>query len=160
VIAGTQQDFSYDVTVTNIGASSQSLKWIKHFTARTFANVSGSTSGVTTNDPQRNHDVINDRWEWTWSLSPSPVLGPGESATLHTHFTAALSPGLHTSVSAVRTREDREATGQTATATTGETAPITSINAFTIHVDHPDGTSDVLTTMTVNGVDIVYWIER
>lgn len=156
VSAGTTETFAHTITLTNTGVSPYTAEWIKHAGSRDLDYIDGSTSGITTGDPQRHHDVINDRWVHTWDVDPT-VLMPGVPQDITFSTEGALLPGTVFSVAEMRTAADESIPASTPSATTGDTAPITAIRAFAINVVFDGHVIDVLATLGSAGVDVMTW---
>jgi hypothetical protein len=112
---------------------------------------------VTTSDPGRNHDVINDRWEWTWDVAGTPLPASGQ-VTLTFRMSAVLRPGTHFAVSAANTEEDSPG-GQLVTAGTGNTAPIVAVRIYDVHVEFNGKQIDIEALLTADGLDTLSWTE-
>jgi len=157
VTAGSEQRFDYTIVVTNSGADDLTLEWIRQFSSRDLDYEIGSTTGVTTIDPHRNHDIINDRWVHTWDVEPTP-LGAGAQATLICRMRGDLLPGTYFAAGSAKVLEDLGG-GQDSTVSTGETAPIVVRRAYEIHVELDGHTVDVETMLGADGVDVLSWVE-
>ena len=158
VVAGSAQVYTYTVDITNNGVVDYTPEFVKHWTSTVFDHNSGSTTGISTSDPSRNHDVINNRWEWTWNISGVTVT-PSSTVSLVFDMTATLLPNTYFSTSGIRVEEDPNSNGQETTASTGDTAPITVVRSFTITATHNGNTVTVVATVTASGVQVVSWIE-
>ena len=157
VSAGPEQLFDYTIVVTNSGADPLTLEWIRQFSSRDLDYEVGSTSGVTTADPHRNHDIINDRWVHTWDVEPTPF-GPGTQATLTFSMRGTLLPGTYFAAGSAKVVEDLGG-GFLSTVSTGETAPIVVRRAYDIHVELNGHTVDVETVLGAGGVEVLAWVE-
>ncbi len=158
VVAGSAQIYTYTVDITNTGVTDYTPEFVKHWTSTVFDHNSGSTTGISTADPTRNHDVINNRWEWTWNIS-GVTIAPSSTVSLSFDLTATLLPSTYFVTTGIRVEEDTQSNGQETTASTGDTAPITVIRSFTITATHNGHTVTVIATVTASGVQIVSWIE-
>jgi hypothetical protein len=158
VVAGSSQVYAYTIDITNNGTSDYTPEFVKHWTSTLFDHDTGTTTGMSTADPSRNHDVINNRWEWTWNIS-GVTISPSSTATLSFDMTATLLPNTYFSTSGLRVEEDENANGQETTAATGDTAPITVVRSFTITAVHNGKTVTVVANVTASGVQIVSWVE-
>jgi hypothetical protein len=156
VSAGSTETFLHTITLTNNGVSPYTAEWIKHAGSRDLDYVDGSTSGITTADPQINHDVINNRWVHTWNVDPT-VLMPGVPQDITFSTQGALLPGTIFSVAEMRTTVDESTPSSTPSATTGDTAPITAIRSFAINVIFDGHVIDVLATLGSAGTDVLSW---
>lgn len=156
--SGEEGTFTANITVTNTGSDELDIEFIKHFTTRDFDYVSGSTTGATTVDPSRNHDVINNRWEWTWDLNGMDF-GPGEAISISFDLdTSGLPPGTHFAESVMRTEQD-SGLGQDTTAGTGAASPIWAVRVYDVHVSFEGQTIDIEALLDANGVDPLSWVE-
>ncbi len=158
VVAGSPQVYTYTIDITNNGASDYTPEFVKHWTSTLFDHDTDTTTGISTADPSRNHDVINSRWEWTWNIS-GVTISPSSTVTLSFDMTATLLPNTYFSTSGIRVEEDENANGQETTASTGDTAPIGVIRSFTITATHNGKTITVVAKVTASGVEIVSWVE-
>ena len=158
VVAGSSQTYTFTIDITNNGASDYTPEFVKHWTSTLFDHDSGTTTGISTGDPGRNHDVINNRWEWTWNIS-SVTISPSSTVSLSFDMTATLLPNTYFASSGVRVEEDDNANGQETTAATGDTAPITVVRSFTITAVHNGKTVTAVANVTASGVEIVSWVE-
>ncbi len=158
VVAGSSQVYTFTIDVTNNGISDYTPEFIKHWTSTLFDHDSGTTTGMSIADPSRNHDVINQRWEWTWNIS-SVTIAHSATASLSFDMTAALLPSTYFATSGIRVEEDENANGQETTASTGDTAPITVIRSYTITATHNGETVTVVAYVTASGVEVISWVE-
>ena len=156
VSAGSEELFDYSIVVTNSGAEALTLEWIKLSTSRDLDYEIGSTSGITTADPHRNHDIINDRWVHTWDVDPTP-LGAGGQATLTCTMRGTFLPGTYFSVGSVKVLEDLGG-GHGSTVSSGESAPIQVRRAYDIHVELDGHVLDI-ETLLAGGVVVLSWVE-
>ena len=157
VSAGSLETFQHPITLTNNGVAPYTAEWVKYAVSRDLDYVLGSTSGMSSSDPQVNHDVINDRWVHTWDVEPTVLMhGVPQQLTFSTE--GALLPGTIFSVASMRTVEDEGSPQSAPTVTTGETAPITATRSFTIHVVFNDHVIDVEATLGSTGVTVVSWV--
>jgi len=157
VSAGSELPFDYTIVVSNGGAETLTLEWIKQFSSRDLDYEIGSSSGVTTADPHRSHDVINDRWVHTWDVEPTP-LEPAAQATLTFRMQGSLLPGTYFAAGSARVLEDLGG-GQDSTVSTGETAPIVVRRSYDIHVELNGHIVDVTAMLGADGVDVLSWVE-
>jgi hypothetical protein len=156
--SGEPATFSASITVRNTGTDDYTIDFIKHFTTRDFDHVDGSTTGATTADPSRNHDVINNRWEWTWDFAELD-LDAGNEVTLNFDLeTDGLPPGTHFAESIMRTEED-ELGGQNSTAGTGAASPISAVRVYDVNVQFNGLNIDIEALLDANGVDPLSWVE-
>jgi hypothetical protein len=158
VVAGSTQTYSFTVEVTNNGLIDYTPEFIKHWTSTLFDHVTATTTGMSVADPSRNHDVINNRWEWTWNIT-GITIAPAASATLQFDMTATLLPNTYFATSGIRVEEDMNANGQETTVSTGDTAPVTVVRSFTITATHNGETVMVIAYVTASGVEVISWIE-
>jgi hypothetical protein len=158
IVAGALQTFSYDIAITNNGAVTYTPEFVKHWTSTYFDHVSASTAGIASTDPSRNHDVINNRWEWTWNIS-GVTIAPSATVNLTFDMTATLLPSTYFSTSGIRVEEDENANGQETTASTGDSAPITVVRSYTITAVHNGKTVTVVANVTASGVEVISWVE-
>jgi hypothetical protein len=158
IVAGSTQTFSYTIAVTNNGSETYTPEFIKHWTSTLFDHDSGTTAGMSIADPNRNHDVINNRWEWTWNIS-GVTIAPSATANLTFDMTATLLPNTYFSTSGIRVEEDENANGQETTASTGDSAPITVVRSYTITAVHNGETVTVVANVTASGVEVISWVE-
>ena len=156
--AGAEQTFNFTITILNSGLVPLTVDWIKHFSPRELDYQNGSTSGLTSADPQIRHDVINDRWVHTWDVDPTPLL-PAVPVTLSFRTQATLLPGTYYSTGAVKVAEDLGAVGQESTASTGDTAPISARRAYRVTVVLNGETVDVEALLASTGIEILSWLE-
>ncbi len=155
VVAGSSQSFTFTIDITNNDDDDLvTLEFVKHWTSQLFDHTSGTTTGISTADPNRNHDVINNRWEWTWN-TPGVVVLPESTVSLSFVMTATLLPNTYFATSGARTEEDLNANGQETTAATGDTAPVTVVRSYTITAVHNGETVTVIAHVTASGVQIV-----
>ena len=157
VTAGSEQSFDYTLVVTNSGTDPLTLEWIKQFSSTDLDYEVGSTSGVTTADPHRNHDVINDRWVHTWDVEPTPF-DPGTQATLTFRARGSLLPGTYFAAGSAKVVEDLVG-GQNSSVSSGETAPIVVRRAYDIHVELDGHTVDVEAVLGADGIEVLAWVE-
>lgn len=158
VVAGSPQIYTYTIDITNNGSSDYTPEFVKHWTSTLFDHNSGTSTGISTTDPSRNHDVINNRWEWTWNITGATV-APSSTVSLSFDMTATLLPNTYFVTSGIRVEEDENANGQETTASTGDTAPITVVRSFTITATHNGKTVTVVANVSASGVQIVSWVE-
>lgn len=158
VVAGSAQIYTYTIEVTNSGLVDYTPEFIKHWTSTTFDHVSATTSGMSVADPSRNHDVINNRWEWTWNIS-GVTIAPSSTESISFDMTATLLPNTYFSTSGVRVVEDDNANGQEMTVSTGDSAPITVVRSYTITATHNGETVTVIAYVTASGVEVISWVE-
>ena len=158
VVAGSSQIYTYTIDITNNGMTDYTPEFVKHWTSTLFDHSTGTTTGISTADPSRNHDVINSRWEWTWNITGVTV-SPSATVSLSFDMTATLLPNTYFVTSGVRVEEDENANGQETTASTGDTAPITVVRSFTITTTQNGKTVTVIAHVTASGVQIVSWVE-
>ncbi|MCZ6539518.1 MAG: hypothetical protein O6922_06800 [Chloroflexi bacterium] len=158
VVAGSSQIYTYTIDITNNGATDYTPEFVKHWTSTLFDHSTGTTTGISTADPSGNHDVINNRWEWTWNITGVTVT-PSATVSLSFDMTATLLPNTYFVTSGVRVDEDENANGQETTASTGDTAPITVVRSFTITTTQNGKTVTVIAYVTASGVQIVSWVE-
>jgi hypothetical protein len=158
VIAGSPQTYTFTIEVTNNGTSDYTPEFVKHWTSTLFDHDSGTTTGMSVGDPSRNHDVVNNRWEWTWNIS-SVTIAPSATATIEFDMTATLLPNTYFVTSGIRVEEDENANGQETTASTGDTAPITVVRSFTITATHNGETVTLVANVTASGVEVISWVE-
>lgn len=156
VSAGSLETFLHTIIVTNSGVSPYTAEWVKYAGSRDLDYVTGSTGGMTSADPQINHDVINNRWVHTWDVEPT-VLLPGVPQQITFSTQGALLPGTIFSVASMRTVEDESSPPSAPTVATGETAPITAIRSFAINVVFDGHVIDVEATLGSTGVTVVSW---
>jgi uncharacterized repeat protein (TIGR01451 family)/fimbrial isopeptide formation D2 family protein len=85
---------SYTLTLANPGANSgsETFTTVSATLPNGFTYVNASTSG-TNGLPSTNPSVVGQ--VLTWTLSPSVVLAPGQSATLSFNATATSTPGVY-----------------------------------------------------------------
>jgi hypothetical protein len=156
VSAGDGLEFEFVVTVTNNATSTRTIDYLKHYTATDFDHNTGSTTGFTTQDPQRNSN--NGRHEWTWDVSvPIPAQ---QSTQLTFSMIADLVPGIYWAVTEMRAEEDTQANGQEATATTGHTAPVEAVRTYTISAVLGGHRVDVTASLDSSGVAVKSWLEQ
>ena len=158
VVAGSSQAYTYTIDITNNGATGYTPEFVKHWTSTLFDHDTGTTTGISTADPSRNHDVINNLWEWTWNIT-GVTIPPSSTMSLSFDMTATLLPNTYFATSGVRVEEDEDANGQETTVSTGDTAPITVIRSYTITTTHNGKTVTVIANITASGVEIVSWTE-
>jgi len=158
VVAGSAQAHTFIIEVTNNGSVDYTPEFIKHWTSTLFDHDTGTTTGMSLADPSRNHDVINNRWEWTWNIS-GVTITPSSTATLSFDMSATLLPSTYFVTSGVRVEEDENANGQETTASTGDTAPITVVRSFTITATHNGETVTLVAYVTASGVEVISWVE-
>ncbi|NQW21579.1 MAG: hypothetical protein HQ477_12805 [Chloroflexi bacterium] len=158
VVAGSTQTYSYTIDVTNNGATDYTPEFIKHWTTNLFDHDTGTTAGMSIADPSRNHDVINDLWEWTWNITGTTI-PPSGTASLSFDMTATLLPNTYFSTSGVRVVEDLNANGQEMTSSTGDTAPITVVRSFTITATQNGVTVTIVANVTASGIEVISWVE-
>lgn len=157
VTAGSEQSFDYTLVVTNSGTDPLTLEWIKQFSSTDLDYEVGSTSGVTTADPHRNHDIINARWVHTWDVEPTPF-DPGTQAALTFRARGTLLPGTYFAAGSAKVVEDL-AGGLDSSVSSGETAPIVVRRAYDIHVELNGHTVDLETVLGAEGVEVLAWVE-
>ncbi|MCH7970012.1 MAG: hypothetical protein IH960_03080, partial [Chloroflexi bacterium] len=159
VVAGSPQIYTYTIDITNTDDDdTYTLEFVKHWTSTLFDHISGTSTGISTADPTRNHDVINNRWEWTWNITGVTV-SPSSTVSLSFDMTATLLPNTYFVTSGIRVEEDLNANGQETTASTGDTAPITVVRSYTITATQDGKTVTVVAYVTASGVQIVSWVE-
>jgi hypothetical protein len=158
VVAGSTQTYTFTIDVTNNGSVDYTPEFVKHWTSTLFDHDTGTSTGMSIADPSRNHDVINNRWEWTWNISGVTIV-PTATATLEFDMTATLLPNTYFSTSGIRVEEDENANGQETTASTGDTAPITVVRSFTITATHNGETVTIVANVTASGVEVISWVE-
>ena len=158
VVAGSVQVYTFTIDVTNNGSVDYTPEFIKHWTSTLFDHDTGTTTGMSAADPSRNHDVINNRWEWTWSIS-GVTITPSSTASLTFDMTASLLPNTYFAISGIRVEEDENANGQETTVSTGDTAPITVVRSYTITATHNGETVTLVANVTAGGVEIISWVE-
>lgn len=158
VVAGSPQTYTFTIDVTNNGSSDYTPEFVKHWTSTLFDHDTGTSAGMSIADPARNHDVINNRWEWTWNITGVTIV-PTATASLSFDMTAALLPNTYFATSGIRVEEDENANGQETTASTGDTAPITVVRSFTITATHNGETVTIVANVTASGVEIISWVE-
>ncbi len=158
VVAGSSQIYTYTIDITNNGASDYTPEFVKHWTSILFDHDTGTTTGISIADPSRNHDVINNRWEWTWNIS-GVTISPSATVSLSFDMTATLLPNTYFANSGIRVVEDENANGQETTASTGDSAPITVVRSFTITTTHNGKTVTVIANVTASGIEIISWVE-
>jgi hypothetical protein len=157
VIAGTHNEFEYTITVKNTGPSAVHLEHFKHFMSDEFEYVDGSSTGASSEDPHRNHDVINDRWEYTWGLDDEPEIAPGAELSITAVFEATLEAGFYLCASSSRTVEDDLSNGQEDTISTGDTAPVEAVAAFEIVAVRGGQSASAWITLYDGTVGITFW---
>ena len=159
VVAGSSQVYTYTIDITNTNDDdAYTLEFVKHWTLTSFDHNTGTTTGISTDDPNRNHDVINNLWEWTWNIS-GVTISPSSTVSLSFDMTATLLPNTYFVTSGIRVEEDLNANGQETTAATGDTAPITVIRSYTITAIHNGKTVTVVAYITASGVEVISWVE-
>ncbi len=158
VVAGSSQVYTYTIDITNNGLIDYTPEFVKHWTSTLFDHDAGTTTGMSTADPARNHDVINALWEWTWDIS-GVTIPPSSTVSLSFDMTATLLPNTYFVTSGIRVVEDLNANGQETTASTGDTAPITVVRSFTITITQNGKTLTVIANVTASGIQIVSWVE-
>ena len=157
VESGDFETYTFTITVDNTSVNDYVLTDIKHFTTRDFDFVTGSSTGPTLLDPNRNHDVINDRWEWTWGIEPT-ALDALTQVVLEFQMTATLTPGTFFSESAVIT-DDENVNGQEVTAGSGAAAPILAVRIYEVTVVFNGQTISIEALLNADGVSPVSWVE-
>ena len=158
IIAGSTQTYSFTIEVTNNGTSDYTPEFIKHWSSTLFDHDTGTSTGMSIADPSRNHDVINNRWEWSWNVNGVTIV-PTATASLSFDMTATLLPNTYFATSGVRVEEDVNANGQETTASTGDTAPITVVRSFTITATQNGVTVTIVANVTASGVEVISWVE-
>lgn len=158
IIAGSTQTYSFTIDVTNNGTEDYTPEFIKHWTSTLFDHDTATTTGMSIADPSRNHDVINNRWEWTWNISGTTIT-PSSTESLSFDMTATLLPNTYFATSGIRVEEDENANGQETTVSTGDTAPITVVRSFTITATHNGETVTIVANVTASGVEVISWVE-
>lgn len=159
VVAGSPQIYTYTIDITNTDDNdTYTLEFVKHWTSTLFDHNTGTTTGISTADPSRNHDVINNLWEWTWNITGITV-SPSSTVSLSFDMTATLLPNTYFVSSGIRVEEDLNSNGQETTAATGDTAPITVVRSFTITTTHNGKTVTVVAYVTASGVQVISWVE-
>jgi hypothetical protein len=158
VVAGSAQSYTFTIDVTNNGSVDYTPEFIKHWTSTLFDHDTATTAGMSVADPSRNHDVVNNRWEWTWNIS-GVTITPSSTASISFDMTATLLPNTYFATSGIRVEEDENANGQETTVSTGDTAPITVVRSYTITATHNGETVTVVANVTAGGVEIISWVE-
>lgn len=157
VTASSSTPVTYTVTISNSATSTRTIDWLKHYTTREFDHVSGSTSGFTTGNPSRSSDG-NDRYEWLWDVNVA--IPAQQSRQLTFQMTGNLTPGTFYAESKMRAVEDPEATGQQATATSGNTAPILAVRTYQITAVLNGKQVTLKANLTGGGVVVASWNEQ
>ncbi|MEX0760958.1 MAG: hypothetical protein WD208_09875 [Dehalococcoidia bacterium] len=158
VTAGAGQTFEYTINVENTGDGPLTFGWIRHDAPTHFDYVDGSTSGETLADPSRQHDVINDRWQYRWNLG-GQIIDPGATASISFEVTGNLVPGIYYSVSSALVQEDDSGSTQQPTVSTGEAAPITAVRWYEVVAEHMGKTVRVEAVLVSSGIGILLWDE-
>ena len=161
VSAGATNTFDYGVDVTNSSSSPFTMRWIRHYADDQFSYVPGSSSGLTTSDPDIWWNPITQRYTYEWALGGA-ALAASSSAQLSFQMDAALLPGVHTTRSAIKVEEDEGFVHKffdLSSFETGETAPITAKRAFTITAVQGSAWTAIEAFILASGADIISWSE-
>ena len=138
--------FSYTITVKNEDDQVENLRKIHDELPPGFSYVAGSTSGVTSNDPN-----ISGQ-ELTWNLAGlSLVLQPQESVTLAFDAQASVPQGIYCNEAWAEPGNEKTSSGKTAIVTVGSPGATLcqgSAVRVTKTVDPPVAPANTLTTYT------------
>jgi hypothetical protein len=161
VSAGVATTFDYTVEVTNSSSSPLTMRWIRHYADNDFSYIPGSSSGLTSSDPDSWWNPITQRYTYEWDLGGAE-LAASSSAQLMFQMDAALLPGILTTRSSIKVEEDEGFIHKffdLSSFETGETAPITAKRAFTISATQGSAWAEIEAFMLASGADIISWSE-
>jgi hypothetical protein len=168
--AGSATTYDYTLTIENNGADPLTIEWIRHWSHPDLSMVSGSSrlDGVLISDPAATQSswlyslfTLDSRDRYQWNVLPTEI-NPGESKVLTFQMQGSLEPGTYYSRASVLVEEALGgifAALDLSTSTSGESAPITTLQGFTVTAEHDGGTVEVTGHVTADGIEILSWKE-
>ncbi len=147
----TSNTTTYTIEVTNYGTSTLHLGEISDTLPRPFLYVSGSSSGMTTNDPTITW--VNNRQLLTWSFSGAdkPTLISGETKTQT--FQASVTPGSGIYYNEASATDDPNRAGTTSS---GPAAPV-AVGVYEIRAQARRATIQATAAIDSTEATIVSW---
>jgi len=147
--------FTYTIYIENVGTSDVHLEEISDLLPENFTYNTGSSQGVSSNDPTIELEDGQQKLLWTLSL-PHPAVGGGETVTQVFQATATLEEqAVYWNTAWVTLVPD-----SIGTIGTGSSAPVgggCSPYAYDIVVSVGETTTTVRVSVTDTGVSILQW---
>jgi hypothetical protein len=171
VPAGSTTTYNYTMRIENSGDDPLTIQWLRHWSPTGLSYVSGSSrlDGTVISDPSATHSswlyslfTLDSRDRYQWSIDPTEI-NPGETKVLTFQMQGDLEPGTYYSRASVLVEEALGgifAALDLSTSTSGEVAPITTLQGFTVTAQHEGSTVVVTGNITAGGIDITSWKEQ
>ena len=168
--AGTTTTYDYTLTIENNSSDPLTLEWIRHWADPALSYVPNSSEfeGSPITDPSQVSSswiyslfTLDSRYRYQWSVLPTEI-NPGETKVLTFQMQGSLEPGTYYSRASVLVEEAYGgifASLDLSTSTSGESAPITILQGFTVTAEHDGATVEVTGIVTADGIEILSWKE-